>query len=106
MMNGQNQMFRALIVGVKNDGIINLNMHCRCYRHCLFWNNGNIDVRSVSINTRAMVEPFGVASRKTANHAQSPTHRALTALSPDPLCKYQEFTHGPSMDQGSSQVPH
>ena len=25
-----------------------------------------------------------------------------TSLSPDPLCKYQEFTHGPSMDLGSS----
>ena len=56
----------------------------------------------MSINTRAEVETSGNRPSLRPLIRQLRTLRTLTPLSPDPLCKYQEFTHGPSMDLGSS----
>ena len=52
-----------------------------------------------------MVETFGVASRKTANQDQSPTHRALTPLSPGPLAyAYLQKGSASLMDLGSRNL--
>ena len=63
---------------VKNDGIINLNRYCRCYRHCLFWNNGHIGAwvrnnlysigRGVNCWERPLTDRFGRGSPTHPRH--------------------------------------